>query len=557
MKDNTFKELGLSQEILKSLAKMRFVTATPVQSKAIVPMMQKRDLLVQAPTGTGKTCAFGIPVIENIDVHNRSIQSIILCPTRELAIQTTKVLNRLTYHIPGVKTTAVYGGERIERQMAALRQRPQIIVATPGRMVDFLRRKTIKLDQVGIVVLDEADRMLDMGFRDELNEILAQTPIEKQTVLFSATMPREVIEIAKTYQKDAALIEIKQDTMTVDSIEQFYVEVKNSKMKMAALVDLLNEKKFRASLVFAGTKAMSDVLAGYLKRNGYKAAALHGDLRQNQRDAVMNQYRRGLLDVLVATDVASRGIDVRNIDAVINFDIPQCTEGYVHRIGRTGRAEQSGFAYTFICSKERKKLKEIMAVTKAVISPIRLSVPEIKPLVMPETARMSVSDTIQPIEFKTNHLKDAQTKQRIQSDVNKLAKPLVKQQKRNTIQKTSLIDEDIKIESNLSIREETAADGLMTKMFISLGMLDKLTKKDLVQIIGLHSQITEKQIGSISMMKSYSFFDVPSLLVQEVLKAINGKIHCDRPIRVEISNGRISNKQPQIRSNRKRFATAG
>jgi len=366
-----FEKMKISSEIKRGLDKMGFTAPTPVQAAAIEPMMEKQDLLVQAPTGTGKTCAFGIPAIESIDIQNRNIQTVILCPTRELAIQTTKVLRKLTAYKPGISVLALYGGESIQQQIFALRRKPQIVVATPGRMIDHISRKTTRLKHVNCIVLDEADRMLDMGFREDIDTILQSVPDERQTVLFSATLSAEIKQIASEYQTDAKRIQIKQETLTVERVEQFYSEIRG-KAKTPALLELLSEKRFPISLVFVATKSMADTLAQSLTQAGFYTESLHGDLHQRQRDKVMEKYRSGKVNILVATDVAARGIDVSNISAVINYDIPGDAESYVHRIGRTGRANQNGLAYTFIYPRERPKLQGIMSHTKALILPFHL-----------------------------------------------------------------------------------------------------------------------------------------------------------------------------------------
>lgn len=359
---------------MRGLAKIGYTKPSPVQEAAIGPMLDGRDLLVQAPTGTGKTAAFGIPAVENTDPACRNIQTVILCPTRELAVQIANVLKRLTFCKPGVRILALYGGEPIQRQIIALRRKPQIIVATPGRMMDHMRRRTTRLDHVQSVILDEADRMLDMGFREDMNTILQSMPCERQTVLFSATISGGIKRIAAEYQRDALHIAIQQSTRTVEKVEHFYSEIRGN--KTPALLQLLSEKQFGLSLIFVSTKAMADSLASQLSDAGFPADALHGDLRQSQRDKVMARYRSGRIAILVATDVAARGIDVHNIDAVINYDIPGDCESYIHRIGRTGRANQSGSAYTLIYPKERSKLQGIMRTTKASILPFPLTVKE-------------------------------------------------------------------------------------------------------------------------------------------------------------------------------------
>ena len=350
---------------------MNFQTPSPVQEAAIAPMLGKQDVLVQAPTGTGKTAAFGIPAVENIDPSSRQIQTVVLCPTRELAVQTASVLKRLSAFKQGVRILALYGGEPIQHQIIALKRHPQIIVATPGRLMDHMQRRTTRLSHVDCVVLDEADRMLDMGFREDIGKILESVPKERQTVLFSATLTDEIRKIALAHQTDAQAIFIEQDTRTVDKVEQYYSEIRGN-AKTPALLRLLDEQQFALSLVFVATKAMADNLAKQLTNAGHPTGAIHGDLRQSQRDKVMRQYRDGKVRILVATDVAARGIDVGGIDAVVNYDIPSDSESYIHRIGRTGRANRSGVAYTFIYPRERIKLQGIMASTKAEILPFSL-----------------------------------------------------------------------------------------------------------------------------------------------------------------------------------------
>jgi ATP-dependent RNA helicase DeaD len=367
----TFKELGVSSAILRSLDKMGFTTATPVQSKVIKPMAQGRDIMALAPTGTGKTAAFGIPIIEKVNKKDSRVQVLILCPTRELATQTTAVLHALTGFSHGVRVQALYGGAPIQKQIQALKKRPQVIVATPGRLKDHMKRRTVRLDSTSIIVLDEADRMLDMGFRDDIKNILNKAPEERQTVMFSATMSSEVLSIAQQYQRDAFEVTIKQEQKTVDTVTQYYAEI-HGKKKESTLVNLLGDENFNLSLVFVARKHRADDVAKTLAANNINAAALHGDMRQSQRDRVMGNYKRGNLDVLVATDVAARGIDVNDIDVVINYDLPQDSDSYIHRIGRTGRAKKNGVAYTFLASSEVGKFRQIMKKTKTNVTGVKL-----------------------------------------------------------------------------------------------------------------------------------------------------------------------------------------
>ncbi|MCL2568307.1 MAG: DEAD/DEAH box helicase [Oscillospiraceae bacterium] len=364
-----FETFGLSPELMQALTKMNFQTPSPVQEATIAPMLAGRDVLVQAPTGTGKTAAFGIPIVERVDITSRHIQTIILSPTRELALQITSVLQQLTAFKHSIRVQALYGGEPIYRQINALKRRPQIVVATPGRLMDHMKRNTVRLKHVNCIVLDEADRMLDMGFRDDIAAILQQLPTERQTVLFSATVSPEIKNIAATYQTEAEQICIQQETLTVDSVAQYYADIRHGD-KTPALLHLLDDQNFKLCLVFVATKIMAENLARELSLAGHPADALHGDLEQPQRNRVMQRYRKGEISLLVATDVAARGIDVDGIDAVINYDIPGDSDSYVHRIGRTGRADKSGVAYTFVGLKERGKLQNIIKSTKATITPV-------------------------------------------------------------------------------------------------------------------------------------------------------------------------------------------
>ena len=464
---------------------------TSVQSEAIPSILEKKDVLVQSPTGSGKTCAFGIPVVEAVETANNKVQSLILCPTRELVLQTASVLQQLTKFMPGVKIASVYGGARIDKQMAHLRRKPMIVVATPGRAMDFLQRRVLKLEHLKTVVLDEADRMLDMGFRDDIDTILMATPEGRQTVLFSATLSSEIVGIAREYQRDAVTIKIAQEAATVDSVSQFYVRTA-PKTKIPTLVQMLQENQFSSCLVFVGTKAMTDTVAEHLIKEGYRAGALHGDLRQKQRDFVMGQYRKGSINVLVATNVAARGIDVSNIDAVINFDIPQSAEDYVHRIGRTGRAQQTGLAYTFVYPRELNKLRAIIAETKAEITPLSIPVQaQAGSIQMPEAQRKKpAGKSPQPHASKS-------TKERLYD--------------------------------NLSTER--------ARMFISLGTMDKISRKNMVDLICDECDVPAKQIGTISVFDSYSFFDIPALYVNQIKKGFKGKSHNKRAITVELSRG--------------------
>lgn len=342
---------------------MGFEEPTPIQTQAIPAIMKGKDVIGQAQTGTGKTCAFAIPALEMLEQSMYGVQVLVLCPTRELAIQTAEEFKSVSKYKENVMILPVYGGQSIDRQITSLKKGPQIIIGTPGRIMDHMRRFTLKLDGIKMLVLDEADEMLSMGFKEDLDIILHKTPVEKQTILFSATMSKTIIEITKKYQVDPVHVKIARRELTVPGTDQYYIEVREQ-FKLDVLSRLIDGNNFSLSLVFCNTKKRVDELVGALQTRGYSAESLHGDMRQNERDAVMWKFRNGEIDILVATDVAARGIDVENIEAVINYDLPNDEEYYVHRIGRTGRAGKAGKAYTFVGGREFYKLKDIQRYTK-------------------------------------------------------------------------------------------------------------------------------------------------------------------------------------------------
>lgn len=360
----------LDNRIVRAIREMGFEKLSPIQEQAIPYLLQGEDIIGQAQTGTGKTAAFGIPAIQHINPDVKKLQTIILCPTRELAIQAAEELRKIAKYMHGIKVLPVYGGQDISRQIAGLRG-VQIIVGTPGRVMDHMRRHTIKLDLVNMVVLDEADEMLNMGFREDMELILGQIPREHQTALFSATMPKPILEITDRFQKDAKIVKVAAKELTIPLVSQKFYRVKNQD-KDAACVRLLEYYQPKLTLIFCNTKKKVDELADLLKQQGFQAEGLHGDLSQAQRDVAMNRFRNGGASILIATDVAARGIDVDDVEAVINYDIPQDIEYYVHRIGRTGRAGRKGRSFTFANSREIGKIREIERVCHTTITEKKL-----------------------------------------------------------------------------------------------------------------------------------------------------------------------------------------
>jgi ATP-dependent RNA helicase DeaD len=362
-----FDQLGLSKEILKAIEDMGFEYPSAIQAETIPTTLSGRDIVGQAPTGTGKTAAYAIPIVQKLVVESKELQALILCPTRELAVQVGREFEKLTKYIDGLNIVTIYGGQQIDKQLSAMRKRPQVVIATPGRLMDHLRRASVDVTNLKMVVLDEADEMLDMGFRDDINTILLDAPVSRQTILFSATMARNILELTRKLQRDPVIIDVTDKTASAPKIEQFYFEVaeRNKSEVLARLLDLNNTK---LALVFCNTKSQVDTVVEFLKSCGYFADSLHGDLNQNQRDKVMNGFRKGRVEILVATDVAGRGIDVNCIEAVFNYDLPRDDEDYIHRIGRTARAGNSGVAYTFISKKQVQSIRRIERANGSLIS---------------------------------------------------------------------------------------------------------------------------------------------------------------------------------------------
>lgn len=406
-----FEELSLSKETEKAVAEMGFEEATPIQSAAIPFILAGRDVIGQAQTGTGKTASFGIPIAEFIDASSKKVQALVLCPTRELAIQVAEEISQLIKYKKGVHIVPIYGGQSIDRQIRTLKAGVQIIIATPGRMIDHINRKTVNLDNVKMIVLDEADEMLNMGFRDDIEEILKSVPSEgRQTVFFSATMPPPIMQLTKKYQKDPEIVKVVHKELTVPNIDQFYFELRPG-MKLEVLTRLLDIHDPVLSLVFCNTKRAVDDLVSHLQARGYSAEGLHGDLKQLFRDRVMAKFRAGKIEILVATDVAARGIDVDDIDAVFNYDMPQDEEYYVHRIGRTARAGRKGAAFTFVNGKEFYKLRDIERYTKTKI--VKKEIPTISDV-------KEIRESQQMTELKASILKARENSVKVKPIIERL-----------------------------------------------------------------------------------------------------------------------------------------
>ena len=510
-----FEELNIDERILRAIEDMGFEETSPIQTQAIPAGCEGIDVVGQAQTGTGKTAAYTIPMLMKIDPQIKKPQAIVLCPTRELAVQVAEEIRKLAKYMSDIKVLPVYGGQEIVRQIKSLKTGVQIIVGTPGRVMDHMRRKTVKFDNINMVILDEADEMLDMGFREDMETILTETPQDRQTVMFSATMPKAIMDIARNFQKDARVIKVVRKELTVSNIEQFYYEVrpKNKTEVLCRLIDIYNP---RLSVVFCNTKRQVDELISELKGRGYFADGIHGDMKQQQRDRVMDDFRSGNVDILIATDVAARGIDVDDVDMVFNYDIPQDEEYYVHRIGRTGRAGRSGMALSFISGKEVYKLKDIerYCKTKILAKPVP-SLDDVK-----NTKLDNMFDKIkQTIEegglTDMVNLVEEHVNQEEYTSMD-MAAALLKMLIGDTLDRVDEV-EDFHFDMDRD-------DSRMVRLFINIGKKDKIKPSNILGAIAGESGMPGKLVGAIDMMDNYTFVDVPAIHAEKVLKAMNDNV---------------------------------
>ena len=527
MENLRFEDLNISNEVKKAIADMGFEEPSPIQAKAIPYILEGKDVIGQAQTGTGKTAAFGIPLLEMVDTNNKNVQGIILCPTRELAIQVAEELRKLSKYKLDVKSLPIYGGQPIDRQIKALKKGVQIIIGTPGRVMDHMNRKTLKMDNVKMVVLDEADEMLDMGFRDDIETILQAVPKERQTTLFSATMAKQILDLTKKYQNNPELVKVVHKELTVPSISQYYLELKDkNKLEiLSRLIDMYNPK---LSVVFCNTKRRVDELVGDLQSRGYFADALHGDLKQAQRDNVMAKFRNGTIEILVATDVAARGIDVDDVECVFNYDMPQDEEYYVHRIGRTGRAGKSGRAFTFTVGRDIYKLKDIQKYTKTKMDrhdiPSVSDIEEIKTTMFLEKVKMTLEDGKlgKHINWIEKLTEEDYTTLDIAAALLKMAMGEKEKQE---------------VESEESF-ENTGAEPGMVRLFINIGKNQNVRPKDILGSIAGETGISGKLIGTIDIYDKYTFVEVPREHAKDVLNVMKDIKIKGKKINIEPANKR-------------------
>ncbi len=540
MENLVFKDLDLSKEVKKAIAEMGFEEATSIQSQSIPHILKGSDVIGQAQTGTGKTCAFGIPAIEMIDPNSEDIQVLVLCPTRELAIQSSEELKSVSKYKSKIRILPVYGGQPIDRQIMALKKRPQIIIGTPGRVMDHMRRRTLKLANLKMIILDEADEMLNMGFREDIDVILEKVPEERQTILFSATMPKEILDLTSKYQKEPIHIKVAHKELTVPSIEQYYLEVSES-AKLEVLSRLIDTNNIKLALVFCNTKKRVDELASSLQSRGYSSEALHGDMKQEQRDKVMSKFRKGHFDICVATDVAARGIDVDDVEAVFNYDIPDDEEYYVHRIGRTGRAGKSGKAFTFVTGREIYKLRDIQKYTKSSISlikpPTLTDIEENRMVSMLETLKDTIIEGqltkyITYVEKAIEDLNSQNGENSFITSIDVAAALLKMYSNQSGKQAVSVPDID----------EVSEDEGEMVRLFINIGSSNKVQPRHIIESIVNSTGIPGKLIGAINIFDKYTFVEVPREYSLEVLQSMKNYKVKGKTINIEKSKMK---KKPQ------------
>ncbi|MBX9853704.1 MAG: DEAD/DEAH box helicase [Cytophagaceae bacterium] len=529
MKKLNFSELSLSPEMQEAIGDMGFTEASHIQSEAIPFIQEGKDVIGQAQTGTGKTAAFGIPLLESLNPKEKTVSAVVLCPTRELAIQVANELKKLAKYKRGINVLAIYGGESIERQINALKRGVQVIVGTPGRVIDHLERKTLRFDNVKMAVLDEADEMLNMGFREDIENILERMPDEKQTVFFSATMPKAILDMVHRYQKSPKLVKVTNNELTNASIEQVYFEVENA-LKLKLVSRLIQLHNVQLALLFCNTKKKVDDVVKSLRNMGHKAEGIHGDLRQNQRNTVLSMFKRTEVNILVATDVAARGIDVSNVDVVFNYDLPLDPENYVHRIGRTGRAGKTGKAFSFVTGRnELRLLKDIERYSKVKVE--RRNLPSQKDL----------------IELKKANLLTKLTAAKSAGDLEKFegimeyyrSEGFTLHELTLALLKMSLTDgnEGKEMEGERRERSKTFVnrDGKMVRLFINAGRKHKISKGDIAGALVGKSGLDFKSIGAIDVHDDFSFVEVSDQDAERAISGIMDKKIKGKKVNIEIA----------------------
>ena len=510
-----FTDLGLSDRVLNAINKKGFEEPTAIQIKTI-PVMLRDDtnIIAQAQTGTGKTAAFGLPLIELIDTNLKAVQALILVPTRELAIQVSEEINSLKAE-KNLKIVPIYGGQSIDQQLRRLKKGVHIVVGTPGRVIDHLNRKTLKIGEIEHLILDEADEMLNMGFIDDMEEIMEHTNPDKRTLLFSATMPKKIKDLAHKYMDGYELLSVEKKQLTTNLTEQIYFEVKASE-KFDALCRIIDFEDDFYGLIFCRTKSDVDVVVNHLIDRGYDAEAIHGDISQSQRERTLEKFKKQTINILVATDVAARGIDVNNLTHVINYSLPQDPESYVHRIGRTGRAGNEGTAITFITPSEYKKLMFIKRIAKTDIK--KSKIPKVKDII--ESKKKKIFEDLSEI-----------LEEEVDSTYYNWAKKMLEEKNPTEILAALLnycFEDELNPESYGTVRDfgpksENVDKKGKARLFVSLGKKDKLNPKKLVELITSRVQLKSKQISDVQVMEKFSFITVPFDKAEKIVASFKEK----------------------------------
>ncbi len=518
-----FSQINLSNEVMKAIEEIGFTEATEIQSKSIPFLLEGKDVIGRSHTGTGKTAAFGIPAIESISKDgSRVVEILIMCPTRELAMQACIEIQKFSKYMPWVKPVPVYGGAPMERQISALKRGANIVVGTPGRIMDHMQRRTLKLENLKTIILDEADEMLNMGFREDIEEILQKVPEERQTVLFSATMPKAIMEISKKYLTDPVEVKVQAKQRTVEAITQYFYDVPSRK-KVDALVLLLMKYQPKLAMIFCNTKKMVDELAENLNAKGFKASGIHGDMKQSARTNVMERFKSGRTPILIATDVAARGIDVDDIDAVFNYDIPQDNEYYIHRIGRTGRAGRKGTAFTFASGRKQFfEIRDIQRFTKANIEQKQLpTAEEIK------NAKYDMFiEKIQKAISEDKHSKYLSMVEKITADnisEKDLAAILLSMQFAKEIKHIPVVDFNAPKKQNDRFGEKhVRSGGNKCKVVLSSGRNNRIAPNFILGALVEATGLSGKSFGKIDIFDRHSTVEIPASEKQKVLEAMNG-----------------------------------
>ena len=544
-----FNELNLSREVLQAIEEMGFVNPSEVQEGTIPEILDGHDLLAQAQTGTGKTASFGIPMIEKIQDNNyETLQGLVLVPTRELARQVSEELKKLSKHKTFIRVLAIYGGADMGKQLRELKKGASIVVGTPGRIMDHMKRKTIDLSDLKFLVLDEADEMFDMGFRDDMKTIIEKTNDDRQTLFFSATFDNEIKEFSKLYQKCPKKVIIEKKELTAEKIKQYYLEL-NRNMKTEILNRLILIHKPKKSIIFCNTKKMVENLEEEIAQKGYKVDSLHGDMRQSSRDNVMKKFRKGTIDVLIATDVAARGLDVSDIDIVFNYDLPQQAEYYVHRIGRTARAGKKGLSFTFVTSRDYPKFREIEKYAK--IKMERIDLPTKGDLERESLENLfdrvsknilKAEDNVEYSEVLNKLLAQGHSLYDISASLLKMVNESSKNKK---ITELDRVDFGKKFEMNRSNRADKSKRSAKTtkemkkikgpKIFINKGKRDGIDSREIIRLIEKHTNVSPGEIGRINIMPNFTFVEIPKNMIKDAIKDLDGKNIKGKTLKAEYS----------------------